>query len=139
MHFPFVSRERFNDERAEVARLRSEVEKERAHNQRLWNFLNWRVGGGVAFDTALLPEAYQPRAAAVAQDAVREEGKPKSSQPVKLASWQARGKIGEFEADRENAFERAVVPQANITPPAGQIAVVRELHRAANEAQQAVS
>lgn len=64
--WPFVSRERYDERVEEIKTLRAELASERQDNKRLWNYLNWRVGGGVAFDTTMLPEAYQPvpRAAA---------------------------------------------------------------------------
>jgi hypothetical protein len=63
MPVPFVSRERFNEKRDELERVRAELAAERDRSFRLFNWATWRVGGGVAFDTTMLPEAYQPKAA----------------------------------------------------------------------------
>lgn len=112
MRWPFVSRERFDDQRTELDRVRAELAAERDKNQRLWNFLNWRVGGGVAFDTSQLPEAYQPRAVAP-KSATAAEDTAKTTRAVR-APGQARSEIAMFEVRQQAELNRLTVPQARV-------------------------
>ena len=103
MKFPFVSRERLSEAQAEVTRLRDELAKERERNQKLWNFLNWRVGGGVAFDTSMLPEPYQPRVGGPTQKT--EDAAAQVLRNVR-APGQARRDLAKFEVQQQQDFDR---------------------------------
>jgi hypothetical protein len=104
--WPLVSRERYDERVADIQSLRTELAAERERNQRLWNFLNWRTAGGVAFDTNMLPDAYQPRVATVTP---KTEGAGVETIRGVRGPGQARRDLGLWEADRQQDFERATV------------------------------
>lgn len=105
MKFPFVSRDRYEEQRAELERVRAELATEREHSERLWNFLNWRTAGGVAFDTTRLPEPYQPRAVAP-QPVVTGDEAAKDPIQAFRAPGQARKDLAKFEIQQEAEYRR---------------------------------
>lgn len=128
MRFPFVSRERYEEQRTELDFTRAELVTERDRNQRLWNFLNWRTAGGVAFDTSILPEAYQPKAAAPVTEA-----KENAALHAVRAPGQSRRDIAKFEVEQEQALARA---NSGLRPLSKeQVSLISELNKAADEGQ----
>ncbi len=131
--WPFVSRERYDERVADLAAARAELTAERERNQKLWNFLNWRVGGGVAFDTNMLPDAYQPKSAAAPAKAVNPDGSGVEAMRAVRAPGQARRDIAKYEVEREQEFESATPRPLRVSKE--QIAFVEELNDAANAGQ----
>jgi hypothetical protein len=101
MRFWWVSRELYEETKADLSRARAELGAERTENRKLWNFLQWRTAGGVAFDTTQLPEAYQPKLAAAAHD---DDEKPSTQAPRTPRG--ARAMLASFEADRQSELDR---------------------------------
>ena len=101
--WPFVSRERFDDQRADLNRLRDELAFEREQREKLWNWINWRIGGGVAYDTTKLPEAYQPKTVA-AHPAASGDG-PKAVPQGPRSGKQARRELALFEVKQQERLE----------------------------------
>lgn len=136
MKFFLVSRDRYNEQSAELARVRGELEKERDRGQRLWNFLLWRVGGGVALDTSLLPESYQPlaRTAAVADT----DEATKNTIRAARAPGQARREIAQFEVSAEIDYQKANVMHRAPRITQEQADVISHLNQSANDAQASV-
>lgn len=127
MNLPFVSRARFEDQRAELERLRGELQRSTEAREKLWNFLVWRVGG-VAVDVSALPEAYQPKPVqpVAACDTTKVTGKP--------TTHDVRSTLAEFEVKREGEYlEKAGVPRRPIAVPPEQIEVIAALNKTANE------
>jgi hypothetical protein len=131
--WPFVSRERYDERVADLAAARAELAQERERNQRLWNFLNGRVGGGVAFDTNMLPDAYQPRGGAAPAKAAASEGAGAEAIRGVRAPGQARRELAKFEKDKQEEFESSTPRTARVSKE--QVAFVQELNDAANEGQ----
>jgi hypothetical protein len=129
MRFPFVSRERYDEQRVELERTRAELAAERDRTQHLWNFLNWRTAGGVAFDTSMLPEPYQPKAAAPTSDATAAADKVIRAA---RAPGQVRRDLSKFELEAEQDFARGRRPISK-----EQVSLVSELNKAADEGQKA--
>ena len=124
--WPWVSRERLDEKTTEIMELRSELAVERQANRKLYNFMIWRTGGGVAPDLSLLPEAYRPQPQAPAMESKN------GPQPVqRRRPGQARYDIAQFEVNKEMELQTG-----HTTPriPEEQKAVVRELNDSANEA-----
>lgn len=130
MRFPFVSRERYEEQRMNLDRARGELADERDRNFRLFNWTMWRIGGGVAFDTSLLPEQYQPKAAAP----VTEEKENAALHAVR-APGQARRDISKFEVEQEQALGRANSGHRPMSKE--QVSLISELNKAADEGQKA--
>jgi len=130
MRFPFVSRERYEEQRMNLDRARAELADERDRNFRLFNWTMWRIGGGVAFDTSLLPEQYQPKASAPAHDA-----KVTETMRAVRAPGQSRRDISKFEVDQERHFERDNSGRRPISKE--QVSLISELNKAADEGQKA--
>jgi len=127
MKLPFVSRDRFEEVRADLL-------AEREYSKRLWNFLVWRTGGGVAFDVSVLPEAYQPRPVPATPPADGTAARP--TQAVR-GPGQARRDIALFDAQRAEEYEDAVTKLRVLkaqTAPAAQKAVVEAINETANAA-----
>lgn len=157
--WPFVSRERYDEQRAEVERLRRELKQAVEAKEKLWNFLVWRVGGGVAVDVNSLPEQYQPKhqvfpsepADEKKTEALKSVATPRSVRRD-LASFEVRqegemlrkqGRIPPEKSSTERAVEtitdlskRAMTgsgkPPQEMAP--GQAAVLAELVKTTNEA-----
>jgi hypothetical protein len=132
---PFVSRERFDDQRVDLNRLRDDLDFERARNQKLWNFLNWRVGGGVAFDPDLLPEAYQPHKPIAGRPPEQAGEASKALVNAARAPKQARRELALFEVQQQQKLEEM---QGHSRPlPKEQAEVVARLNDTITEAQKA--
>ncbi len=128
MKWPFVSRARFDDQTQELERLRTELAAAREELKTLNNWVLWRVGGGVALNPALLPEAYQPKAAPAAKPA--EGATPINS---RRAPGQVRQDLARFEKESEEEYQRANTGRRPISKE--QVALVKELNKAAAEGQ----
>jgi hypothetical protein len=132
MQFPFVSRERLNDKQRELDALRDELATVRQQHADLWNFVVWRTGGGVAFDTSRLPAAYQPQASmpVTAEKADGTQAAPPSKMPGAV-----RRQIATFEQGQQTEADKL---EGKMPPPPRRVSkeqlhVVSELHDAANE------
>ena len=132
MRLPWVSRERYDELHADLERTRAELASERDRSFRLFNFLNWRTAGGVAFDTSMLPEAYQPTAQAAAP---ANDSKTAETMRAVRAPGQARRDISKFEVEQERALERGAIGRHPISKE--QVSLVNELNKAADEGQRA--
>jgi hypothetical protein len=107
MRWPFISRERYDERVEDIRTLRAELGFERERNQRLWNFLNWRTAGGVAFDTSMLPEPYQPLPRGTQPE--KSEGAGVEAIRAVRGPGQARRDLAKFEKDAQQDFERATI------------------------------
>jgi hypothetical protein len=133
MRWPFVSRDRYDEQTQELARVRCELVSARAEHLRLWNWTMWRVSG-FAPDTTTLPEAYQPKP--VPQKAATEKTEmpamPKSARAV-------RSDLAKFTAKREEEMSPGHVGPVVGAGPAivkshpGQADMAARLNETANE------
>jgi len=130
LRWPLVSRERYDEQRIELERTRVELAAARDRNFRLFNWTMWRIGGGVAFDTSLLPEQYQPHAAAPAGDA-----KITETMRAVRAPGQARRDISKFEVQQEHDFDKGNIGRRPISKE--QVSLVSELVSELNQAADA--
>jgi hypothetical protein len=124
--WPFVSRARFEDQRAELERVRAELRHAVERSEKLWNVMLFRMGG-VIVDVDTLPLPYQPRAAEAAR-AKTEGAKPKQV----IMPRDVRTRLVQFEENQETEYMRQAGLSHKIS--AEQAAVVSELNQAANEA-----
>jgi hypothetical protein len=126
MRFLWVSRERYEEQRAELERTRAELAGERDRNFRLFNWTMWRIGGGVAFDTSILPEQYQPKAAAPAAN----DAKVTETMRAVRAPGQSRRDIAKFETEAEQDFAKGNIGRRPISKE--QVSLISELNKAAD-------
>lgn len=106
-----VSRERYDERCMELATARAELAAERERYQDLYNWIVWRVGGGVAPSTSRLPEAYQPKTS-VTPTPVKDEATKLIH--GKRAPGQARIDLAEFEVNAEQNFQRFTIGERTV-------------------------
>lgn len=129
MKLPWVSRERFDEQRAEIERLRTELKQVAEAKEKLWNVMLWRMGG-VIVDVEALPNVYQPKPAP--------ENKGEIAKPATATMPRdVRTTLAKFEVKREGELMTKIGrPHPERVEPE-RAAVLSELNQAANEVTKA--